>query len=46
MNGTGRQQTNGSAFSPGSFYAYTLDPAANVPSLLRTYAGPQADIGT
>jgi pectin methylesterase-like acyl-CoA thioesterase/pectate lyase len=46
VNCTGRQQTNGSAFTPGSFYAYTLDPAANVPSLLRTYAGPQADIGT
>ncbi|WP_158839634.1 RICIN domain-containing protein [Saccharothrix deserti] len=46
VNSTGRQETGGSAFNPGSFYSYTLDPAANVPSLLRTYAGPQANIGT
>jgi pectate lyase len=45
VNCTGRQQTNGSAFTPSSFYPYTLDPAANVPSLLRTYSGPQANIG-
>ncbi|SEG87866.1 Pectate lyase [Nonomuraea solani] len=43
---SGQQETGGSAFTPGSFYSYTLDPAANVPSLLRTYAGPQANIGT
>ncbi|KAB8194031.1 hypothetical protein FH608_017720 [Nonomuraea phyllanthi] len=42
---TGKQSTSGSAFTPGSFYVYTLDPAAEVPSLLRTYAGPQANIG-
>ncbi|MEV0453621.1 RICIN domain-containing protein [Catellatospora methionotrophica] len=42
---TGKQQTLGSAFTPGSFYAYTLDAAADVPTLLRTYAGPQANIG-
>jgi pectate lyase len=41
---TGKQQTSGSAFTPGSFYSYTLDPAANVPGLVRTYAGPQANI--
>jgi pectate lyase len=45
VNSTGQRETGGSAFTPGSFYSYTLDPAANVPSLLRTYAGPQADIG-
>jgi pectate lyase len=45
VNSTGRQRTNGSAFDPGSHYAYTLDRAADLPSLLRTYAGPQADIG-
>jgi pectate lyase len=45
VNCTGKQQTNGSAFTPSSFYSYTLDAAANVPSLLRTYSGPQADIG-
>lgn len=46
VNSTGRQETGGSAFTPSSFYSYTLDPAANVPSLLGTYAGPQANIGT
>ncbi|WP_203736729.1 pectate lyase family protein, partial [Catellatospora chokoriensis] len=45
VNCTGKQQTLGSAFTPSSFYAYTLDAAADVPNLLRTYAGPQADIG-
>ncbi|MCP2322127.1 pectate lyase [Hamadaea flava] len=44
VNCSGKAQTNGSAFTPSSFYSYTLDSAANVPSLLRTYAGPQADI--
>ncbi|GAA1586317.1 RICIN domain-containing protein [Actinoplanes couchii] len=43
---TGKQVTSGSAFTPASFYAYTLDAAADVPTLLRTYAGPQANIGT
>ncbi|MER5650922.1 RICIN domain-containing protein [Streptosporangium sp. NPDC002524] len=46
VNSTGRRETSGSAFTPSSFYSYTLDPAAQVPALLRTYAGPQADIGT
>jgi pectate lyase len=42
---TGRQETSGSAFTPGSFYSYTLDPAADVPSLVKTYSGPQANLG-
>jgi pectate lyase len=42
---TGKQQTLGSAFTPNSYYPYTLDPAADVPNLVRTYAGPQANIG-
>ncbi|MEQ4724767.1 RICIN domain-containing protein [Nonomuraea sp. B19D2] len=46
VNCTGKQTTSGSAFTPSSFYSYSLDPAADVPSLLRTYAGPQANIGT
>ncbi|MFC4590998.1 pectate lyase family protein [Sphaerisporangium corydalis] len=46
VNSTGRQETGGSAFTPSSFYPYTLDPASQVPTLLRTYAGPQAGIGT
>ena len=41
---SGRQETLGSAFEPRGFYSYTLDPAANVPALLRTSAGPQAGI--
>jgi pectate lyase len=45
VNSTGQQETGGAAFSPSSFYQYTLDPAASVPSRVRTYAGPQADIG-
>ncbi|GGM55216.1 RICIN domain-containing protein [Dactylosporangium sucinum] len=45
VNCTGKQQTNGSAFNPSSFYSYTLDAAADVPSLLRTYSGPQSNIG-
>jgi pectate lyase len=45
VNCTGQQKTLGSAFTPSSFYSYSLDAAADVPNLLRTYAGPQADIG-
>ncbi|XVU20984.1 RICIN domain-containing protein [Actinoplanes sp. CA-054009] len=44
VNSTGRRETSGSAFTPSSFYSYTLDPTANVPSLVSTYSGPQADI--
>jgi pectate lyase len=46
VNSTGQQETGGSAFTPSSFYPYTLDAAGDVPSLLRTNAGPQANIGT
>ncbi|MFI6708800.1 RICIN domain-containing protein [Nonomuraea sp. NPDC050478] len=42
---TGQRETGGSAFTPTSFYSYRLDAASDVPSLLRTYAGPQASIG-
>jgi pectate lyase len=45
VNSTGQQETGGTAFNPRDFYSYTLDPAANLPSLLRTNAGPQASIG-
>ena len=45
VNSTGNQSSRGSAFTPSSFYAYTLDPAADVPALLKQYAGPQANIG-
>jgi pectate lyase len=42
---TGNQDTGGTAFTPSSFYSYTLDATANVPTLVKTYAGPQANIG-
>ncbi|GAA2859721.1 hypothetical protein Acy02nite_23870 [Actinoplanes cyaneus] len=45
VNSSGKQQTNGSAFTPSSYYPYTLDPAADVPALLKKYTGPQANIG-
>ncbi len=45
VNSSGKQVTSGSAFTPGSYYSYALDPAADVPGLLKTYAGPQANIG-
>jgi pectate lyase len=41
----GRIRERGSAFNPGSFYSYTLDPASAVPDLVRTNSGPQAAIG-
>jgi pectinesterase len=44
VNSTGKQQTLGSAFTPSSFYAYTLDAAADVPSIVKAYSGPQASI--
>ncbi|MEU6072801.1 RICIN domain-containing protein [Micromonospora sp. NPDC047074] len=45
VNSTGKQGTGGNAFDPRSFYSYTLDAAADVPNLVRTYSGPQANIG-
>lgn len=45
VNCTGRQETNGSAFTPSDYYSYTPDAAKDVPALLNTYAGPQANIG-
>jgi pectate lyase len=43
---SGRIRERGSAFNPGSFYSYTLHPAADVPGLVQTHSGPQASIGT
>jgi len=45
VNSSGKQVTGGAAFTPSSYYSYTLDPAANVPALLKQYAGPQSNIG-
>ena len=46
INSTGKTTTSGSAFTPSAFYAYTLDRAADVPALVKKYAGPQPNIGT
>jgi pectate lyase len=46
VNCTGKQLTSGAAFTPSSFYSYTLDPASAVPALLQTFAGPQANIAS
>ncbi|MEV5608563.1 pectinesterase family protein [Streptomyces sp. NPDC052225] len=43
---TGKNQSGGTAFDPKSFYAYTLDKAADVPALLKSGAGPRSSIGT
>ncbi|GLY30435.1 pectinesterase family protein [Kineosporia sp. NBRC 101731] len=43
---TGKQQTVGTTFKPSDYYKYTLDAAADVPSLVKKYAGPQANIGS
>lgn len=45
VNCTGASTTSGSAFAPSDFYSYTLDPAANVPGIVKAGAGPQATIG-
>ncbi|MFC5638048.1 pectate lyase family protein [Streptomyces bullii] len=37
--GSGTCEANGSVTEPRTFYAYTLDPVANVPSLVRAGAG-------
>lgn len=46
VNCTGDRKTNGTTFNPGSYYSYTLDPAAGLPALLKQYTGPQPNIGT
>ncbi|ANC31631.1 RICIN domain-containing protein [Isoptericola dokdonensis] len=45
VSSSGRQESGGTAFDPRSFYPYTLDAAADVPSIVRAGAGPQASIG-
>ncbi|GAB2823892.1 pectinesterase family protein [Streptomyces daliensis] len=44
-NTSGRTDTRGDAFDPHDFYDYTLDPAKDVPALLRESSGPRPDIG-
>ncbi|MGW6737768.1 pectinesterase family protein [Streptomyces sp. NPDC055013] len=43
---SGRNESGGTAFDPKAYYSYTLDSAANVPSLLKSGAGPRSSIGT
>jgi pectinesterase len=43
---TGRNESGGSAFDPKTYYSYTLDKTADVPSLLKSGAGPRSSIGT
>ncbi|MEU6259006.1 pectinesterase family protein [Streptomyces sp. NPDC047043] len=45
---TGKNESGGSGASwdPKSYYSYTLDKAADVPSLLKSGAGPRSSIGT
>jgi len=42
---SGKVRSKGTAFNPSSYYAYTLHPAADIPAILRQYAGPQSTIG-
>ncbi|GHB68373.1 hypothetical protein GCM10010347_43150 [Streptomyces cirratus] len=41
----GRNESGGAAFDPKTYYRYTLDAAADVPSKVKSGAGPRADIG-
>lgn len=43
---SGRNESGGTAFDPKTYYAYTLDKTADVPSLLKSGAGPRSSIGT
>ncbi|MEU0401591.1 pectinesterase family protein [Streptomyces sp. NPDC006197] len=43
---TGRNESGGTAFDPRTYYPYTPDPAADVPALLKSGAGPRSSIGT
>ncbi|MDF3142884.1 MULTISPECIES: pectinesterase family protein [unclassified Streptomyces] len=43
---SGRNESGGTAFDPKAYYSYTLDAAANVPSLLKSGAGPRSSLGT
>ncbi|MFF4589252.1 pectinesterase family protein [Streptomyces sp. NPDC001388] len=45
---TGKNESGGpgAAWDPEKYYAYTLDRTADVPSLLKSGAGPRASLGT
>ncbi|MEU5955040.1 pectinesterase family protein [Streptomyces sp. NPDC047525] len=42
---SGRNESGGTAFDPKSFYAYTLDKAADVPAKVKAGTGPRAATG-
>ncbi|MFD9359751.1 pectinesterase family protein [Streptomyces sp. NPDC060031] len=46
VNTTGRNESGGTAFDPKTYYSYTLDPTADVPSKVKSGAGPRPAIGT
>ncbi|MEV8317377.1 pectinesterase family protein [Streptomyces sp. NPDC059900] len=41
---SGRNESGGTAFDPKSFYAYTLDKAADVPAKVKAGAGPRTTV--
>ncbi|MFJ4981615.1 pectinesterase family protein [Streptomyces coeruleorubidus] len=43
---SGRNESGGTAFDPKAYYPYTLDKATDLPSILKSGAGPRASIGT
>ncbi|MFH9006921.1 pectinesterase family protein [Streptomyces afghaniensis] len=43
---SGRNESGGTAFDPKTYYPYSLDKAADLPSILKSGAGPRAAIGT
>jgi pectinesterase len=45
---SGRNESGGTgaAWDPKTYYAYTLDKAADLPALLKSGAGPRSSIGT
>ncbi|WP_329051559.1 pectinesterase family protein [Streptomyces violaceus] len=43
---SGRNESGGSAFDPKAYYPYTLDQAADLPSILKSGVGPRASVGT
>ncbi|MFD5891596.1 pectinesterase family protein [Streptomyces sp. NPDC060334] len=42
---TGRNESGGTAFDPTTYYRYTLDATADVPSKVKSGAGPRPAIG-
>ncbi|MFD3701315.1 pectinesterase family protein [Streptomyces sp. NPDC058646] len=42
---TGRNESGGTAFDPTTYYRYTLDAAADVPSKVKSGAGPRPAFG-